>query len=579
MVSGTNIVDTGDLTHMKRKWGGEVTIWPSLLKNLLSPDMGAKLYFLRGDQALYPGFADSHAHVLGYGSSKQLSLSGASSIDEVVQRTHDYVRSHPDLSSNGWIEGYGWDQNLWPEQHYPTSESLDSPVLRDRLIVLYRVDVHALWVSPKVLELLRDSLPSEVDGGIIVRDGLGNPTGVFVDNAMALVEAIKPEWNEEQMFEFLKTTVRDAVRFGLTSIHDASTYPFMIRFFRRMADQNLLPIRLYLMAHLDDSEYWGDKIHPIADHPSGNLAMRSVKLFSDGALGSFGAALFEPYFDNNNTRGTLIYPPSTISSLIESFVANGWQTNVHCIGDRANHLVLNAFEKAINNEASVIQREFASSLGPSTSQTKHDREFFIALAGNKLRLRLEHAQIMTRGDIERAGRLGVIASIQPTHATSDMSYAEQRLGPERIRGAYAWQSLYQWVCFVSLPAKSTSHILHHSAGARLALGSDAPVESLNPLKGFYAAVTRLWPNGDSPHGPGGWYPSERLTRFQTLKAMTLNAAYASFSENKLGSLVPGKLADFVILSKDIMTVPQQEILEAKVAATVVGGKLVYGSLH
>jgi len=176
-----------------------------------------------------------------------------------------------------------------------------------------------------------------------------------------------------------------------------------------------------------------------------------------------------------------------------------------------------------------------------------------------LRLRMEHAQIMTQEDIHRAGRLGIIASMQPTHATSDMSYAERRLGHERIRGAYAWQSLSK-------------------AGVRLALGSDAPVESLDPLKGFYAAVTRLWPDGDSPHGPNGWYPAERLTRLQALKGMTLDAAYASFSEDKLGSLVPGKLADFVVLSKDIMTVPQEEILEAKVIATVVGGQLVYGSL-
>ncbi|KAF8317980.1 hypothetical protein DL93DRAFT_2110170 [Clavulina sp. PMI_390] len=533
VVSDDIIVDRGSLKDVRRRWGDRDTTGPAIepADPANNPRSGTKIFYLRPGEALYPGFTDAHAHILGYGEAMQLQLQDASSATSAVQKVLAYVESHDDVlkDPSQWITGQGWNQNAWDDQSYPSAADLNVELLIGRPIALYRVDVHAMWVSDKVIELL-GPLPETVEGGEIVRDAKGKPTGIFVDNAMLLVEAIKPAWSDQQLFAGFSTAMNDALRFGLTSIHDASSFPFMIEFFRKMADQGLLPLRIYPMAHLDDGSYWGDQFERF-DHPSGRLNVRSVKLFTDGALGSFGAALLEPYSDNPATSGTLIYPEHVITSMVHDFVANGWQTNVHCIGDRANHIVLNAFEAALQTSN-------------ATSSGRH---------------RIEHAQIIPLEDLPRFAELGLIASMQPTHATSDMGYAEQRLGPERIKGAYAWQSL----------AKT---------GAHLALGSDAPVESLNPLFGFYAAISRLWQDGTSPHGPGGWYPSEHLSRTQALRGMTIDAAYASFSESTLGSLEVGKKADFVVLSKDIMRVPINEVLSAKVQATVVDGRLEFGKL-
>jgi len=257
-------------------------------------------------------------------------------------------------------------------------------------------------------------------------------------------------------------------------------------------------------------------------------------LFADGALGSWGALLLAPYDDKPETSGLSLISQAELSKQMHRFWINGLQVNVHCIGDRANNVVLDIFEDILVGKGANV---------------------------TEWRPRIEHAQIFSPEDQKRIGRLGVIASVQPTHATSDMPYAETRLGPERIRGAYAYQTL-----------------LRASPTNVLPLGSDFPVESINPLFGFYAAVSRLYPNGSSPHGDGGWFPEQRLTRVQALKGMTLDAAYASFSEGVLGSLTPGKKADFVVLDRDIMTIQFSEILATKVSATVIDGEVVYGAL-
>jgi len=291
------------------------------------------------------------------------------------------------------------------------------------------------------------------------------------------------------------------------------------------------------MGNVRSDTYWGSQIPRLLNYGKhGRLNVRSVKLFSDGALGSWGASLLAPYSDKPETSGMLLNTPQALSALVKQFWRDGWQANIHCIGDRANKLVLDVLEEIIEGDG----------------------------AGNLTdwRPRIEHAQIMQASDLERVGRLRVITSVQPTHATSDMWYAESRLGPERLKGAYAYQTQLQ----VS-PSKV------------LPLGSDFPIEGVNPLLGFYAAVSRLSVDGESPHGIGGWYPEQRLTRAQALKGMTLDAAYASFAENELGSLTPGKKADFVILDRDIMTVPFSEILSAIVQATVVDGLVAYGSLR
>jgi len=307
----------------------------------------------------------------------------------------------------------------------------------------------------------------------------------------------------------------------------------MISFLKKMSAEGKLPIRLYLMGNVPSENYWGTQIPRLLNFGRhGRLNIRSIKLYTDGALGSWGAALLAPYSDKPETSGIMRSTPKALSTLVRQFWKDGWQVNIHCIGDRANKIVLDIFQDIIESESVNV---------------------------TDWRPRIEHAQIMQTSDLERAGQLGVITSVQPTHATSDMWYAESRLGPARLKGAYAYQSQLQ---------ASTSKVLP--------LGSDFPIEGVNPLLGFYAVVSRLSVEGESPHGKGGWYPEQRLTRAQALKGMTLDAAYASFAEKDLGSLTAGKKADFVILDHDIMTVPYSEILSTTVQATVVDGSLAYG---
>ncbi|KAI6120257.1 amidohydrolase family-domain-containing protein [Pisolithus croceorrhizus] len=528
LVRDTYIADTGSLADITTRARRLLDFWrPPLNVSFIDPK-----------SIIIPGLADAHAHILSYGSVKlNVDLSGCASKQEVLQRLVDFVKARPDILNDPskWIQGMGWDQNIWAIPEYPHADDFDAePLLRGRRIYLDRIDGHAAWVSRRVLQLMGE-LPNTVDGGEIIRDGSANPTGIFVDNAMSLIPVPPP--SKADMLRYFDRTVSDALAVGLTSIHDAATEPDAVEFYRQYAESKRLPLRLYLMGHLDSVEYWGDKLPHLVDYGvDKRLNLRSVKLFTDGALGSSGAALLEPYSDNPSTSGIMRIQEGVLSDLVKRFHADGWQVNVHCIGDRANRVVLDIFEDV-----------FA---GANMSET---------------RPRIEHAQILTLEDLERMGRLGVIPSVQPTHATSDMWYAEQRRdllwGPERIRGAYAYRTMIQT-----------------SRNQVLPLGSDFPVEGINPLLGFYAAVTRLSISGKSPHGPQGWYPEQRLTRFQALKGMTLDAAYASFSESAIGSLAVGKKADFVVLDRDIMTVPESEILGTKVQATVIDGEVVYGGL-
>ncbi|KAF9526004.1 amidohydrolase 3 [Crepidotus variabilis] len=426
----------------------------------------------------------------------------------------------------------GWDQTKWAESNFPIAADLDNdPILKGRLIYLIRVDGHASWTSPAVLDLI-ENLPETVEGGSIIRGDDGKPTGVFVDNAMKLVPL--PPWSDEEVQGFFDRTMKEALSYGLTSIHDADVELDHVNFFKKAAEHGTLPLRLYVMGR-GPGEYWGDRLSPLKNYGKDKrLNFRSVKFMADGALGSWGAALLEPYSDKPDENGQLLASPETFKDVINKYWRDGWQTNIHCIGDRANDVILDIFEDILERQGGNV---------------------------TEWRPRIEHAQIFTLADLERIGRFGVIASVQPTHATSDMGYAESRLGPERIKGAYAYQTL-----------------LRVSPQGVLPLGSDFPIEGVNPLLGFYAAVTRLSVSGTSPHGPGGWFPEEKLTREQALKGMTLDAAYSSFAENDIGSLIPGKKADFVVFDRDIMTVPESEILQAKVVATVIDGKVAYGTL-
>ncbi|KAF8499903.1 amidohydrolase family-domain-containing protein [Hysterangium stoloniferum] len=533
VVSNGRIADTGSISEIKQRWGDKDQTGPVANAPIASAKEGLRFYFIDRDAIVVPGFADAHSHVLEYGFKQQLNLENSGSVEaEVIRRVRSFIEAHPEVKNDTskWIAGFGWNQNLWSTEAFPTAADLDAdPLLRGRPISLERVDGHATWVSTTVLDMMKP-LPSTVEGGEIIRDAQGSATGIFVDNARSLIPS--PAWTFETVKQYFATTMKDALAHGLTSLHDAGSPPDAIKFFKEMADAEMLPIRLYVMGKIDSNEYWGDQIPRMIDYGNGRLTVRSIKLVSDGALGSWGAAMIEPYSDNPTTKGLLLTPADTLSLLINKFLDDDWQVNVHCIGDQANKIVLDILEGALKGRnASVV------------------------------RPRIEHAQILRLSDLDRVGDLGVIPSVQPTHATSDMSYAELRIGPDRIKGAYAYQTLIQ---------KSQNHILP--------IGSDFPVESIDPLKGFYAAIARLTPEGTSPHGPGGWYPAERLTRVQALKGMTYDAAYAAFSEHEFGSIAPGLRADLVVLNKDIMTIPIDQILSTKVTATVVDGSLVYGKV-
>ncbi|KAJ8077031.1 hypothetical protein PM082_001454 [Marasmius tenuissimus] len=526
VVQGTRIVDTGSLEQVKQRWdhsGGYHSASVGNAKPL-------EVRYIKAGSIVVPGLSDSHAHILEYGASAELPLEGTKTIQETVERVRNYILSNPDVQKDKkkFILGGGWDHTVWPASAWPSAADLDEdPIIRGRPVVLQSKDCHALWVSSKALEASLP-LPSEVEGGVIVRDASGKPTGMLLDNAQELIH--QPELDDDDLLKRFGTAVRDAIKVGLTSIHDAGLDPVSLNFFKRQSDKGTLPIRIYGMTYFDENgEYWGNTTQPTIASDERRLSARSVKIFADGALRTGGAALYEPYADNPMTNGFMRLDEDVLFKWIPLFLRDGWQVNVHAIGDRANGIVIDAFEASLEG-ANVTA----------------------------LRPRLEHAQIMTPEDMARLGKLGVIASVQPTHAISDMWYAQDRLGPERVKNLYAFRTLID-------------------SGARITLGSDFPVESMNPLSGFYAAVSRLSPDGKSPHGPNGWFPEQRLTRQEALRGMTIDPAWASFTEESLGSLEPGKIADFVVLSQDIMTVPISEILSTKVLATVIDGKAIYGS--
>lgn len=518
VVDGSLILDTGSFEDVMARWVAGGRLRSSL-----------QIHYLDKSSIVVPGLSDSHAHILEYGANRQLPLGSGKTIEDTTALVRQYILDNNLNDSSKIIEGWGWDHTSWPGEEWPTSDALEmDPIIRGRPVILQSKDGHALWISKKALEL-SSPWPSEIEGGVIMKDSFGNPSGVLLDNAQDLVK--RPVPTEQDLLKRFNITVNDALSYGLTSIHDAGFNPISLEFFRRQATAGNLPVRIYGMRYFEENgPYWGNLSKPIINAGNGRLNARSVKIFADGALRSGGAALNEPYCDNPHTKGFMRLDPEVLIDVIPKYLRDGWQVNVHAIGDYANGVVLDTFETALKD-----------------------------VNVTALRPRLEHAQILTKTDMERVGKLGVIASIQPTHAISDMWFAEDRLGSERVKRLYAFRSL-----------------LDH--GSRLAIGSDFPVEDMNPLAGFYAAITRLSPAGQSPSGPSGWFPEQRLTRMEALRGMTIDAAYASFTEDNLGSLVPGKRADYVVLSQDIMTVPVDQILSTKVQATVIDGRLAFGQV-
>ncbi len=478
------------------------------------------VFDLKG-KTVVPGFIDAHVHFFSYGSSlKELNFVGTKSISEIVEIVKNNLSN---FKPGEWITGHGWDHEDWEKKEFPTHREI-SEITPENPVYFTRVDGHAGWANRKAMEIAGITKETkDPPGGKIIRSEKGEPTGVFIDSAQNLIEKHIPERSRDWKKDAVIRAQEACIKLGLTEVHEAGTSEENIEIYRELIKEGKLKIKIYAMLS-GDEHFEKYKGKPPVIREGGKLTIRAIKLFMDGALGSKGAALFEPYSDDPGNSGLLLMNESKLYQITKFALIGGYQVCVHAIGDKANFMTLNAFEKAIKE----------------TGAKDH-------------RLRIEHAQVVRPEDMHRFSELGIIPSMQPTHATSDMYWAEKRLGYERAKGAYAWKSIMK-------------------KGAKIAGGSDFPVENPNPLWGFFAAITRYdhtgWPEG-------GWHPDEKMTREDALRCFTINAAYSAFEEGLKGSLKPGMLADFVVLSKDIMTIPEMEILKTEVLMTVIDGEIVY----
>jgi predicted amidohydrolase YtcJ len=474
-------------------------------------------------QTVIPGMIDAHVHLLGLGTAlRTVDLVGTTSYDQVIARVAARAREVP---PGTWITGRGWDQNDWGDTRFPTHDAL-SRAVPNHPVYLTRIDGHAALVNAAAMKAANLTTASQDPaGGRIERSANKEPTGVLVDRAMGLVGRAIPPASREEMRAATMAAIHETNKWGLTGVHDAGVAKSVIDVFEELAKEGQYSLRNYIMVANDDAAI----DHYLARGPQsglydGRLWIKAIKISADGALGSRGAALIEPYSDDPGNRGLLLVPEGRVKSVAVKALAKGFQVNVHAIGDRGNRVVLDEMEAALK-EVPVPDHRF----------------------------RIEHAQIVHSDDIPRFAQLGVIPSMQASHQTSDMYWAGNRIGPVRLLGAYAWRSLL-------------------NTGVIIPNGSDFPVERVNPLISFHAAVARQDAN-DWP--AGGWLPEQAMTREEALKSMTLWPAYASFMEKEVGSLELGKLADFVILDQDIMRVPNELILRTRVVATYLGGKPVY----
>ncbi len=473
-------------------------------------------------KTILPGLIDAHAHVLGLGFLKSnLDLAGIPSLDSAIASIKEYAANKPDAR---WILGRGWNQVLWPVQAFPTAAQIDEVVI-DRPVWLRRIDGHAGWANSAAMRLAGiDADTPDPVGGKILRDSNGRATGVLIDKAMALVEAHVPPMNRSDMRTAVQAATDALLAEGITGVHDAGIDLMNAEVYLSMADNDELDLRIYAM--IGGAGEVLDAIEkPIRQYGNDRLEIAAVKIYSDGALGSRGAAMIEPYDDDAENRGLPFWTQSELDAQVAKANAMGFQVGVHAIGDLGNRMVLNAFEKAQGGKPSP------------------------------LRNRVEHAQIIALEDIPRFAELGVIASMQATHATSDKNMAEDRIGPRRILGGYAWRRLLD-------------------SGAVLANGSDFPVELSNPFHGLYASVTRQDRDGEPE---GGWYKDQALTREEALHSFTLAAAFAARQEDRMGSLEPGKWADFIVIDRDYFEVPESEIDDIRVLETWVAGKQAFAA--
>lgn len=463
-------------------------------------------------KTIVPGLIDAHCHFFELGMTEQLvDLNGTQSFDEILERIGIYYEEN----NPAIIRGRGWDQNDWEIKEYPTKQMLDD-LYPEIPVVLERVDGHAFLVNQKVLDMAGIDGQTQVSGGEIVKR-FGEPTGVLIDSPMAMVTAVLPKADKATMIRALHDAEQICFNNGLTTVNDAGLNREVISLIDSLQRAGELTIRIYAMISNNNENL--DHYLPGGVIRTGQLHVRSVKVYADGALGSRGAALKEPYSDLPGHFGAMITPAEELESLAMRIADSDFQMNTHAIGDSANIAVLRAYEKALGGT--------------------DDR-----------RWKIEHAQVVDPSDFGYFGK-DIIPSVQPTHATSDMYWAEDRLGAERVKGAYAYKTLLK------------------EAGI-LALGTDFPVEEVNPFYTFYAAVVR---RDLDQFPPGGYQMQEALTREEALRGMTIWAAYSNFEENEKGSIEVGKFADFVILNKDLMNVPEQELREVMADHTYIGGKV------
>jgi predicted amidohydrolase YtcJ len=474
-----------------------------------------------GGRAVLPGLVDAHGHLMHLARARLSFDARGGSEDEIARRIGECAAARP---RGEWITGRNWDQNLWPGRRFPSKASLDRAA-PDHPVALVRIDGHATWANSAALAAVGiDRATPDPPGGAIGRDAGGEPNGLLIDTAQRLLQAVEPRPSEAQFDRAVRECIDDCLAVGLTGIHEMGAELYALAAYRRLVERGDFPLRNFVAVAGRSASTWD---HYRRRGPEtigdGRVVVGALKLLADGALGSRGAALHDAYCDDPGNTGLVLVPGEEVERLTLEAGALGFQVCVHAIGDRANTLVLDAFERAL---ARVPRPDH--------------------------RLRVEHAQILADADVPRFRRLGVLPSMQATHCTSDMPWAAERLGPERLRGAYAWRSLL-------------------ATGVVIAGGSDFPVESPNPFHGIHAAVTRRPREGQDPR----WQPQQRMTRHEAVRSFTTWNAYASRQEAALGSLEPGKRADLVVLSDDVFTCPEARIPDIRPTLTLLDGEIVF----
>lgn len=475
-------------------------------------------------KTVMPGIIESHGHLLSLGQSfLELNVEGIETPQQVVLKVKEKVGETP---AGEWIVGWGWDEGAWAK-NYPTNEEL-SAISPENPVYLRGLHGFACWANAKALNIAGINKDTQnPENGEILKDPIsGRPSGILTNEAQDLLTRHIPPMTVGHMEKALRLAIKECVKYGLTTIHEARTTTKMLEALRSLKDKGELQSRIYVMLDWTEEDlietYY--QSGPVID-PENLLTIRCIKIFVDGALGSRGAAMLEPYSDAPGEKGEIVTSEDDVCRLTSRALKSGLQVAIHAIGDHANRVTLSAFQRALEENPGVKDH----------------------------RLRLEHAQVVALEDIPKFAPLGVVLSMQPPHATSDMPWAETRVGPERIKGAYAWRSFLD-------------------SGVHMTLNSDFPGETLDPFFGMYAAMTRQTAEGEPK---SGWYPEQCLLRDEVLRAYTIEAAYSGFEENLKGRISPGMLADFIVLSSDVLNIPVQEFLNVKVEQTYLGGELIY----